>query len=130
KAFASFLGALREVINPYVTEEEARAMLVQHIVTKPIFDALFGEYEFLRDNPVARGLDQLGGLFEACVKKETRTLQNFYRLIEARARGLDKETERQDFLRMLYDTFFRLAFPKTAERLGIVFTPVEVVDFL
>lgn len=130
EAFRSFLGALREVINPFVSEEEARGMLVQHIITKPIFDAIFGEYEFLAENPVARSFDQLAGVFEAFVNKETQTLRSFYRLIQVRARGLDKEAERQDFLRQLYDTFFKVAFPKTAERLGIVFTPVEVVDFL
>lgn len=130
QAFSDFLAALREVINPFVTEEEARGMLVQHIVTKPIFDAIFGEYEFLKENPVARSFDRLVGVFEAFVDKETQALKNFYRLVQVRARGLDKEEERQDFLRQLYDTFFKVAFPKTADRLGIVFTPVEVVDFL
>ncbi|MDK2816219.1 MAG: hypothetical protein PWR22_848 [Moorella sp. (in: firmicutes)] len=130
QAFSDFLAALREVINPFVTEEEARGMLVQHIVTKPIFDAIFGEYEFLNENPVARSFDRLAGVFEAFVDKETQALKSFYRLVQVRARGLDKEEERQDFLRQLYDTFFKVAFPKTADRLGIVFTPVEVVDFL
>jgi len=130
QAFSDFLAALREVINPFVTEEEARGMLVQHIVTKPIFDAIFGEYEFLKENSVARSFDRLAGVFEAFVDKETQALKSFYRLVQVRARGLDKEAERQDFLRQLYDTFFKVAFPKTAERLGIVFTPVEVVDFL
>lgn len=130
EAFTGFLTALREVINPFVTEEEARSMLVQHIITKPIFDAVFGGYEFLKDNPVAYSFEQLGQLFEAFISKETQTLKSFYRLVQIRARGLNKETERQDFLRLLYDTFFRIAFPKTAKRLGIVFTPVEVVDFL
>ncbi|RKO65727.1 type ISP restriction/modification enzyme [Desulfofundulus salinus] len=130
EAFAGFLAALREVINPSVAEEDARSMLVQHIITKPIFDAIFGEYEFLKENPVAHSFDQLASVFETFVDKETKTLKKFYHTVQTRAKGLDKETERQEFLRQLYDTFFKVAFPKTADRLGIVFTPVEVVDFL
>lgn len=129
-AFADFLDALRRVINPSVTEADARSMLVQHIITKPIFDALFAEYQFLKDNPIARSLDAVATIFEAFVQKETQTLTTFYRLVQVRARGLNKEAERQDFLRQLYDTFFKIAFPKTSERLGIVYTPVEIVDFL
>lgn len=130
EAFAGFLAALRSIINPSITEEEALSMLVQHIVTKPIFDAIFDEYEFLKENPIARSFDSLASIFEVFVDRETQILKEFYRLIKVRARGLDKEAERQDFLRQLYDTFFKLAFPKTAERLGIVYTPVEIVDFL
>lgn len=130
EAFSAFLTALRDVINPSITEEEARSMLVQHIITKPIFDAIFDEYEFLKENPVARSFDRLASVFETFVDRETQILKEFYRLIKVRARGLDKEAERQDFLRQLYDTFFKVAFPKTAERLGIVYTPVEIVDFL
>jgi len=128
--FSQFVEALRAVINPAVTEDDARALLVQHIVTKPIFDALFDEYTFLKENPVAQGLDRVASLFESFIAKETRTLENFYRQVRGRAKGIDKERERQDFLRQLYDTFFKIAFPKTAERLGIAYTPVEVVDFL
>lgn len=130
KEFSQFVKALHAIINPSVTEDDARALLVQHIVTKPIFDALFGEYTFLKENPVAQGLDQIASLFESFIAKETRTLESFYRQVRVRAHGIDKETERQDFLRQLYDTFFNVAFPKTAERLGIAYTPVEVVDFL
>lgn len=130
EAFTDFLAALRGVINPFITEEDARSMLVQHIITKPIFDAIFDKYEFLKENPIAHSFDRLAKVFETFVNKETQVLNNFYRLIQVRAKGLDKETERQDFLRQLYDTFFKIAFPKIADKLGIVYTPVEVVDFL
>jgi predicted helicase len=130
KEFTSFLKALKEIINPSVTEDEARSMLVQHIVTKPIFEAIFGEYEFLKNNPIARSFDKISEMFEAFIQRETQTLSEFYRTVRIRAKGLDKETERQDFLRQLYDSFFKIAFPKTSDRLGIVYTPVEVVDFL
>ncbi|WP_052292022.1 DEAD/DEAH box helicase family protein [Natranaerobius thermophilus] len=129
-AFYEFLSALRNVINPTVTEEDARSMLVQHIITKPIFDAVFGEYEFLQQNPVSLSFESVADVFEVFVRKETRALDSFYRLVEVRAKGLDKESERQEFLRKLYDTFFKIAFPKTAELLGIVYTPVEAVNFL
>lgn len=130
KAFSDFISALRDIINPTVTEDDARSMLVQHIITKPIFDAIFGKYEFLKDNPVARSFDRVADVFEAFVRKETQALDSFYLLVKLRAKGLDKETERQDFLRQFYDTFFKIAFPKTSDRLGIVYTPVEIVDFL
>lgn len=130
QAFGGFLDALRAIINPSVTEEDARSLLVQHIVTKPIFDALFEDYSFLRDNPIAQSLDRVASIFEAFVRKETKVLDQFYREVRRRAQAIDKETERQDFLRELYDAFFKIAFPKTAEQLGIVYTPVEVVDFL
>src|SRR5690606_38734403 len=120
--FSQFVEALRAVINPAVTEDDARALLVQHIVTKPIFDALFDKYTFLKENPVAQGLDRVASLFESFIAKETRTLENFYRQVRGRAKGIDKERERQDFLRQLYDTFFKIAFPKIAARLGIAYT--------
>lgn len=130
KEFNNFRRSLQHVINPSITEEEARSMLVQHIVTQPIFDALFDEYEFLKNNPVAISFEQISRVFETFVKRETQSLDGLYRLIKVRAKGLDKEEERQDFLRQLYDSFFQIAFPKTAESLGIVYTPVELVDFL
>lgn len=130
QAFSDLVTALQSIINPTVTEDDARGFLVQHIVTKPVFDALFEGYSFLKENPIAQSLDRVAAVFESFVQKETKTLENFYRQVRVRARGIDKETERQDFLRELYDVFFRIAFPGTAEQLGVVYTPVEVVDFL
>ena len=128
--FDNFLQSLHEVINPMVTKDEALSMLVQHIITKPVFVALFDKYAFLQHNPVSQALDQVTEVFRDFIEKETGALDGFYRSVQTRAKGMDKETERQSFLTNLYDTFFKTAFPKTADRLGIVYTPVELVDFL
>ena len=128
--FEKFLNALRQVINPAITEEEAKSMLVQHMITKPIFDAIFEGYEFLKDNPVAQTIEKLSSHFTKFIEAETEDLEEFYREVRIRVKGIDKEAERQDFLRQLYDCFFKLAFPDVADRLGIVYTPVELVDFL
>ncbi|MDQ0340930.1 putative helicase [Caldalkalibacillus uzonensis] len=128
--FDNFLRSLHDVINPMVTKDDALAMLVQHIITKPIFDVIFEQYAFLSHNPVSQALDRITDLFKEFIEKETGTLQGFYHSVYNRARGMDKEAERQEFLSNLYDTFFKTAFPKTSDRLGIVYTPVELVDFL
>ena len=129
KDFEEFLKALREVINPSITEEEAKSLLVQHMITKPIFEALFGDYDFLKNNPVAQTIERVASHFTAFIKAETEDLEEFYREVRIRAKGID-EKERQDFLRQLYDSFFKIAFPDIADKLGIVYTPVELVDFL
>jgi predicted helicase len=127
--FEEFLTALREVINPSITPEEAKSLLIQHLITKPIFEALFGEYNFLRQNPVAQTIEQVASHFTQFLKVETEDLEEFYREVQIRAQGID-ERERQEFLRELYDSFFKTAFPDIAEKLGIVYTPIQLVDFL
>ena len=130
KDFDEFLKALRDVINPTISEEEAKSMLVQHMITKPIFDAIFEGYEFLKDNSVAQTIEKIASHFTNFIQAETEDLEDFYREVRIRVKGIDKETERQEFLRQLYDSFFKIAFPDIADRLGIVYTPVELVDFL
>ncbi|MBT9260227.1 MAG: DEAD/DEAH box helicase family protein [Clostridiales bacterium] len=128
-AFRAYHSALKAVLNPSIDEEEALSMLVQHIVTEPIFEALFKDYNLLHENEVSRGFEKVTSVFKAFVDRERGVLQGFYRAVRNRAVGL-AEDERQDFLRTLYDTFFKTAFPKVTDRLGIVYTPVEVVDFI
>ncbi len=110
KDFEEFLKALREVINPSITEEEAKSLLVQHMITKPIFEALFGGFDFLKNNPVAQTIERVTSHFTDFLKVETEDLEEFYREVRIRAKGID-EKERQDFLRQLYDSFFKIAFP-------------------
>lgn len=128
--FDAFLSALREVINPAIREEEAKSMLVQHMITKPVFTALFEGYDFLEENPVSQAMEKVARHFENFLKAETQDLEDFYREVRIRAMGIDKEEERQEFLRRLYDSFFKHAFPDTADKMGIAYTPVELVDFL
>ena len=106
-------------------------MMAQHILTRPVFEALFEGYDFAGTNPVARALDSLrGDLGEFGLENETRDLEGFYESVRLRARGLDNSAARQRVLMELYEKFFATALKKEADRLGIVYTPVEVVDFI
>ncbi|MCG9915437.1 MAG: DEAD/DEAH box helicase family protein [Phenylobacterium sp.] len=130
-AFEGFLGELRDDLNDSITEGEAIEMLAQHLITKPVFDALFEGYSFAQHNPVSRAMQAvLEVLDEHSLEKETESLQRFYASVKRRAEGIDRADAKQKIVVELYDKFFRNAFPKMTERLGIVYTPVEVVDFI
>ena len=131
RAFADFLAGLRDNINPSINENEAIEMLSQHLITRPVFDALFENYAFTQHNPVSIAMQQmLEILHDQALEKETATLDKFYASVRQRVSGIDNAKGRQDVVIELYDKFFRTAFPKMTERLGIVYTPVEVVDFI
>jgi predicted helicase len=131
KAFADFLAGLRDNINPSITEDDAIEMLSQHLITRPVFDALFEGYAFTKHNPVSIAMQgMLDLLHDQALEKETVSLEKFYASVRERASGIDNAEGRQRVVIELYDKFFRTAFPKMAERLGIVYTPVEVVDFI
>jgi predicted helicase len=124
------LAALQAFTNESVTEDEAILMLVQHALTKPIFDALFGELLEKREDPVSRALDELFQEFRGFLDREGEALKDFYEEMRLKALGLTDEAERADFLRRLYSNFFTRAFPQVADQVGIAYTPVELVDFL
>ena len=106
-------------------------MMAQHILTRPVFEALFEQYDFAGGNPVAQALDALRHDFgEFGLENETRDLDRFYESVRLRARGLDNSEARQRVLMELYEKFFTTAMRKDADRLGIVYTPVEIVDFI
>ena len=129
--FAAFHEELRVSINESVTTASAIDMMAQHILTQPVFDALFEGYDFAAGNPVARALDDLRKDFgEFGLENEVRDLEGFYESVRLRARGLDNAEARQSVLMELYQKFFSTALKKDADRLGIVYTPVEVVDFI
>uniref|UniRef100_UPI004056FB21 type ISP restriction/modification enzyme n=1 Tax=Candidatus Electrothrix sp. TaxID=2170559 RepID=UPI004056FB21 len=132
KAFADFLTGLRNNINPGISEQEAVEMLSQHIITKPVFEALFEGYSFVSSNPVSVGMQSMLDLLEAgaAVEKDTADLEKFYDSVRRKASGIDNAEGKQRIIIELYDKFFKTAFPKMVERLGIVYTPVEVVDFI
>ena len=131
KAFDTFLDRLHEEINPAVTRDEAIEMLAQHLITRPVFEALFTGSGFVDQNPVSCAMQEmLDALGEQQLGEERKTLERFYRSVQQRAAGIDNAEGRQKVVIELYDKFFRNAFPKMADRLGIVYTPVEVVDYL
>ncbi|PHR95345.1 MAG: damage-inducible protein [Oceanobacter sp.] len=130
-AFNAFAAELRDDLNDSVSDGEIVEMLAQHLVTKPVFDALFDEYNFAKHNPMAKAMQSvLDALQEHNLNKEADTLEKFYQSVRQRAAGIDSAQGKQKIIVELYDKFFRNAFPKMTERLGIVYTPVEVVDFI
>lgn len=130
-AFEAFLSGLRTNLNPAVSREDAIEMLSQHLITRPIFDALFANYAFAKANPVSQAMQSmLDALDDEALHKESEALENFYTSVKTRVDGIDNAEGRQKVVVELYDRFFRVAFPRMAERLGIVYTPVEVVDFI
>ena len=129
--FNGFLEELKSSINNSVTRENAIEMMAQHILTQPVFDALFEHYNFAKSNPVANALDALRQDFgEFGLENEIRDLESFYESVQLRAQGLDNSEARQRVLMELYENFFTIAMKKDTERLGIVYTPIEVVDFI
>jgi len=131
-AFNKFANQLRQDLNNTTTDNEAIEMLSQHLITKPIFDALFSESEFAKFNPMSIALDKvIDALALTNISdKETKELNEFYDAIAIRVSGIKEPAHRQRIIKELYDNFFRTAFPKLAEKMGIVYTPIEVVDFI
>ncbi|MEQ1638732.1 MAG: type ISP restriction/modification enzyme [Methylococcales bacterium] len=131
QAFNNFANEIRDDLNNAVSDPEIIEMLAQHLITKPVFDALFEGYSFASKNPMSLAMqDVLNVLHEHNIDKEADTLQRFYDSVKMRAAGINNAAGKQKIVVELYDKFFRNAFPKMTERLGIVYTPVEVVDFI
>lgn len=131
KAFDSFLKGLHKNINPSISQNDAIEMLSQHIITKPVFDALFENYSFVANNPMSQSMQKmLDILEEQSLEKDAEVLEKFYQSVKMRASGIDNAEGKQRIIIELYDKFFKTAFPKLVEKLGIVYSPVEVVDFI
>ncbi len=130
-AFDKFLKGLQKNINPSISDAEAIDMLSQHIITKPVFEALFEDYSFVKNNPISVSMQKMLDLLEEqAIEKDAETLQKFYESVKMRASDIDNAEGKQRIVIELYDKFFKTAFPKMVEKLGIVYTPVEVVDFI
>lgn len=132
EVFNKFLKGLRKNINPSVSKDEAIQMLAQHLITQPVFEALFENYSFVSNNPVSKSLQKMVDLLEkqAMDEEGEKTLHKFYESVKERVKGIDNADGRQKIIIELYDKFFKTAFPKVVEQLGIVYTPIEVVDFI
>src|SRR5699024_6640442 len=114
-----------------ISEQQAIEMLSQHLITKPIFEALFETYSFVNNNPVSQAMESILEILDKQgLLKEQEKLEAFYESVRVRAEGIDNLKAKQDIIVQLYDKFFKVGFRETTERLGIVFTPVEVVDFI
>ena len=127
----SFFTGIRNNLNDGITEDDAISMLSQHLVSRPVFDALFEDYAFIALNPVSRAMqDTLESLEERGLEKETAELDSFYRDVRVCVQGLTSAAARQRIIAELYQRFFQLALEDVAKRMGIVHTPVEVVDYV
>ena len=132
KAFEQLMRGLHKNINPNLTEQEVIEMLSQHLIAMPVFEALFGNYEFAVSNPVSKSMQKILALLddETKTEEEHERLQKFYDYVRTTVGDITDAEGRQRLIVELYDKFFKVASPKTVEKLGIVYTPVEVVDFI
>ncbi len=126
--FHGFLDSLRENIHQNIKEDEALDMITSHIITKPIFDAIFGDNI---KNPIAKALDKMVlKLSSLGLEGETKDLKNLYESVKTEVLHAKSQKSQQELIKNLYNTFFKEAFRKQSEKLGIVYTPIEVVDFI
>ncbi|MDE8670894.1 DEAD/DEAH box helicase family protein [Pseudarthrobacter sp. H3Y2-7] len=132
KAFDDFIQGLQENLNPEIDQAQAVEMLAQHLVTKPVFDAMFMDSNFTDHNPVSVAMQNILNQLDdhSAFEKERAGLEKFYDSVRARVKSIDNAAAKQKIILELYDNFFRNAFPRVADRLGIVFTPVPVVDYI
>lgn len=138
EAFESFKKELKATLNDSLTDDEIVEMLGQHVVTQPILDALFTiqtsegtSYEFSKQNPIAIAMtSMMDSLDKESMKLATKSLADFYRSVRNRTRTIKTSADRQLLIKELFEKFFKAAFPKQQEKLGIVYTPIEIVDFI
>ncbi|MBL7845776.1 MAG: DEAD/DEAH box helicase [Cyclobacteriaceae bacterium] len=131
QAFEKFLTGLQKNINPNIGEKDAIEMLSQHLITAPVFEALFEGYSFVKNNPISKAMQNMLTLLEEqALEKDTQSLEKFYASVRKRAEGIDNSEGKQRIILELYEKYFKTALPKMVDRLGIVYTPVEVVDFI
>ncbi len=126
--FHGFLDSLRGNIHQNIKEDEALDMITSHIITKPIFDAIFGDNI---KNPISKALDKMvEKLSTLGLQGETKDLKNLYESVKTEAMHAKSQKSQQELIKNLYNTFFKVAFRKQSEKLGIVYMPIEVVDFI
>lgn len=131
REFDRFVEGLRNNLNDGITRDDAISMLSQHLITAPVFNALFEDHNFIEHNPVAQVMERMvQALSDANLESETASLDKFYESVRIRASEVTSASGKQQVIKDLYERFFRKAFKKQAEALGIVYTPVEIVDFI
>ena len=131
-AETKFLAHAQEAINPGLTDADVREMLIQHILTEEIFAKVFDDSDFHQHNNVARELYALeGAFFIGALKKQTlKGLETYYAAIRSAAAQIAGHGEKQTFLKVIYENFYKVYNAKAADRLGVVYTPNEIVRFM
>ena len=129
--FQAFLAELRDDLNPSISEDEAVEMLAQHLITRPVFDAVFSGNEFTEQNSVSQTMQKVVEMLDAQhIGKESASLKAFYASVRRRAGEVKSAEGKQNLIRRLYESFFRKSFRALADKLGIVYTPIEAVDYI
>ena len=130
--FESFISELRTNIHDSIDRKQAVEMLAQHLITQPIFESLFEDYSFSKHNPVSRAMDSMIDILVRTDQSinDFKSLDKFYEQVKKRVEKIDNARGKQTVILELYNNFFQAAFPKMADKLGIVYTPVEIVDFI
>lgn len=132
-SFKTFLHGLQDSLNPSITEQDAVEMIAQHIITVPVFDALFGEFEFAKSNPVSVAIERFLGVLEEHKIEEasdSEVLDDVYASVRRRAAAIQSDAARQQLIRDLYEKFFKVAFKATSDKMGVVYTPTEIIDYI
>ena len=131
KKFAKYLQGLKAVINNDIKDEDAMQMLAEHLVTKPAFDRIFKNYKFSDHNPISKSMEAVLVSLDAYgFRNELKDCEKFYDSITDRLERIDNSAGRQKIIEDMYESFIKGAFPKVAEKLGVAYTPVEIVDFI
>ncbi|MGI8951460.1 MAG: type ISP restriction/modification enzyme [Chitinophagaceae bacterium] len=127
-----FLKLCHDSINPNITNEDVREMIIQHILTEDVFNTIFDETQFHRENNIARELETvISTFFTGAIRKTAlSSIQHYYQTINAAAAGIADHHEKQKFLKVIYETFYKSYNPKAADRLGVIYTPNEIVQFM
>lgn len=132
-SFKTFLHGLQDSLNPSITEQDAVEMIAQHIITVPVFDALFGDFEFAKSNPVSIAIERFLDVLEEHKIEEasdSEVLDDVYASVRRRAAAIQSDAARQQLIRDLYEKFFKVAFKATSEKMGVVYTPTEIIDYI
>ena len=131
KALDNFMKELKTTLNGELTQDAVIEMLGQHVVIKPVLEAIFDDYPFAEENPISKAMTgMLKKLDKAGMKKCVAMLESFYGDVKRRMASAKEADTRQTIIKDLFDKFFKTAFPKMRDKLGIVYTPVEIVDFM
>ena len=132
--FMRFLQGLRDSLNNNITEEAAIEMLAQHIITLPVFEALFAGDGFANSNPVSLAMNSMVNTLQNynlnVSPDEQRELNSLYESVRIRAKAIRTDAGRQSVIKDLYEKFFSHAFKATSDSMGIVYTPNEIVSFM
>ncbi len=129
--FTKYHKSLKSIIHAEISQEDSVSMLAEHLLTKRAFDKIFEGYEFSKNNPISVAMDKtIRRLQGYAIENEIKELETFYNAISKRVEGIDNSAGRQKIIKELYEDFIKTAFPKTAEKLGIAYTPIEIVDFI